>query len=340
MEEARTLSGPHLPHAEEPVRLSASDAPQHRIGIHDDVWGRAFLLIFSCLCGLVAVLLAYFYFQRPEHLLSSAIEESLLNKERSQAALCLYYVRSLQFNLRQLIALRFLGMIVGAFCILLGALFVLKGIETSYQFKLNSDRASSSLSTTSPGLVLITMGVVLVVWSQYHDQELISGSAPACDQLLRPPESTVLGENSAARSALVQRALDRFVGPAARPPALPALPNLPALPALPDLGSASPNGTPRPDPATGEPPLPNAGLRSDPNPHSDPASDASSRPAVNKKHKAGKRQRDRSDGASPSGKTSRTDRREGAPLPTSAGSASTTAGAATTESPSESQGHP
>lgn len=337
MEEARTLSGPHLPHAEEPLRPSASDAPQHRIGIHDDVWGRAFLLIFSCLCGLVAVLLAYFYFQRPEHLLSSAIEESLLNKERSQAALCLYYVRSLQFNLRQLIALRFLGMIVGAFCILLGALFVLKGIETSYQFKLNSDRASSSLSTTSPGLVLITMGVVLVVWSQYHDQELISGSAPACDQLLRPPESTVLGENSAARSALVQRALDRFVGPAAR---LPALPNLPALPALPDLGSAPPSGTPRPDPATGERPLTTAGVGTDLTPHADPASDTVGRPAVTKKHKPGKRQRDRSDGASPSGKTPRTDRREGATLPTSAGSGSTTSGSAATESPSESQGHP
>lgn len=330
MEDARTLSGFQPPHSDGPVQPSAADAPQRRIGIHDDVWGRAFLLIFWCLCALVAVLLAYFYFQRPEHLLSGAIEESLLHKERSQAALCLYYVRSLQFNLRQLIALRFLGMIVGALCILLGALFVLKGIETSYQFKLNSDRASSSLSTTSPGLVLITMGVLLVVWSQYHDQELISGSAPACDQILRPPESPVFGEASAARSALMQRALDRFVGPAARPP---------SLIDLPDLGSAPPHGAAQPDPATGERPQPNTQVGNDQTPPADLASDPSDRPAVSKRHKAGKRQRSRSAGTGTPSTTSRTDRGGDAPLPKSTGAASSTPGTST-ESPPEPQGHP
>lgn len=325
------MSEPNPPHAVDPAPPRAADAPQRRIGIHDDVWGRAFLLIFSCLCGLVAVLLAYFYFQRPEHLLSGAIEESLLHKERSQAALCLYYVRSLQFNLRQLIALRFLGMIVGALCILLGALFVLKGIETSYQFKLNSDRASSSLSTTSPGLVLITLGVLLVVWAQYHDQDLISGSAPACDQLLRPPESARLGEGSATRSALLQRALDRFAGPAARPA---------SQPEPPDLGGAATHPATRPDPAPAERTLPDPSGGTDLSPGADPASDTSSRPAATKKHKSGKRPRDRSDGAGAASKTSRSDRAGGAPQPPSAGSSSTAPAGASTGSPIESQGHP
>ena len=156
----------------------------------DELWARTFLMVFCCLSGLIAALLAYFYFQRPESLASIQLEDSLIRADRPALALCLYQAKALQYNIRLLIALRFLGMFVGAQCILLGALFLLKGIETSYQVHLHSERASSSINTSSPGLVLITLGAALVALTQFHDQELVAGPPPSCEAASGPAAPT------------------------------------------------------------------------------------------------------------------------------------------------------
>ncbi len=161
-----------------PGHLARSASSEGRGG--DELWTRAFLMVFGCLSGLIAALLAYFYFQRPENLASVQLEDALIRSERAGLALCLYQAKAMQYNVRLLIALRFLGMFVGAQCILLGALFLLKGIETNYQFHLHAERASSSINTSSPGLVLITLGTVLVALTQFHDQDLAASSLPSC----------------------------------------------------------------------------------------------------------------------------------------------------------------
>lgn len=157
----------------------------------DELWMRVFLIVFCGLAALIAVLFAYFYFQRPEAFMSQRLEDAIMQPSLSGTALCLYYVKTLQYNIRLLIALRFLGMFVGALCILLGALFLLKGIETNYQFNLRSDRASSSINTSSPGLVLITLGVLLVALTQFRDQELVGSTFPSCGQLSALPAKPI-----------------------------------------------------------------------------------------------------------------------------------------------------
>lgn len=219
----------------------AAYAEEWARGARSDVqWTRVFLFVFCALAVIVTALLTYFYLQRPESGAAALLGEALLRSERADAALSLYQATVLQYNVRLLIALRFLGMFIGAQCILIGALFLLKGIETNYQFQLHAERASSSLHTSSPGLVLITLGVALVALTQLRDQELVLSAAsvhsakyvPSDAAALRPAASaTPDGGAPPAKTALVEPP------PSAPPPSAPP-------------PSAPPPSDPPPDAAT------------------------------------------------------------------------------------------
>lgn len=55
--------------------------------------------------------------------------------------------------------------------VMLGSLFVLYGAEAFYSLKISNTNVSSALSTSSPGLVLITIGAALVVFTLYSKSQ-------------------------------------------------------------------------------------------------------------------------------------------------------------------------
>lgn len=60
------------------------------------------------------------------------------------------------------------AVILGTLIVCLGALVVVYGVEASYQITVNTSVAAnpSTLTTSSPGLVLITLGVLVIVVAQ------------------------------------------------------------------------------------------------------------------------------------------------------------------------------
>jgi hypothetical protein len=60
------------------------------------------------------------------------------------------------------------AVIIGTLIVCLGALVVVYGVEASYQVTVNTSISAnpSTLMTSSPGLVLITLGVVVIVVAQ------------------------------------------------------------------------------------------------------------------------------------------------------------------------------
>lgn len=65
--------------------------------------------------------------------------------------------------MRDMSLLRSTVLFVGFIVILMGCVFVLKGVEAMYKLRLNTGERQATFSTASPGLVLITAGVVLVI---------------------------------------------------------------------------------------------------------------------------------------------------------------------------------
>lgn len=70
------------------------------------------------------------------------------------------------------VALRHAGLFFGIIGIALGCMLVLTGIETGYQLNLDSPEVKGSLNASSPGLVLITLGVVLAIASLYRSTSI------------------------------------------------------------------------------------------------------------------------------------------------------------------------
>jgi hypothetical protein len=66
-------------------------------------------------------------------------------------------------GMRDMSILRSAVVFVGFIVVLMGCVFVLKGVEAMYKLRLNAGDNHASLSTASPGLILITAGIVLVV---------------------------------------------------------------------------------------------------------------------------------------------------------------------------------
>jgi hypothetical protein len=60
------------------------------------------------------------------------------------------------------------AVIIGALTVCLGCILVVYGVEASYQLTVNPNTESpSSLTTSSPGLVLITLGIAVIIVAQF-----------------------------------------------------------------------------------------------------------------------------------------------------------------------------
>ncbi len=66
-------------------------------------------------------------------------------------------------GMRDMISLRSAVLFVGFLALMLGCVLVLKGVEATYNLKLTDGSNEATITTASPGLVLITAGVVLVI---------------------------------------------------------------------------------------------------------------------------------------------------------------------------------
>jgi TRAP-type C4-dicarboxylate transport system permease small subunit len=64
------------------------------------------------------------------------------------------------------------ALFMGYVVVVIGCLFVLKGIEAAYELSVHRAELESALKTTSPGLVLITLGMCLVVATMFSHTTL------------------------------------------------------------------------------------------------------------------------------------------------------------------------
>lgn len=69
---------------------------------------------------------------------------------------------------QEVLFIRHVTVFLGFVVIFVGAMFVLTGIEVSYQLKMKRVRSATTLKTSSPGLVLITLGALMVLGALYR----------------------------------------------------------------------------------------------------------------------------------------------------------------------------
>lgn len=102
-------------------------------------------------------------------------------------------------------SLRHAGLFFGVVALALGCMLVMTGIESGYQLSLDGPQVKGTLNATSPGLVLITLGVALAIVSLYRNTSITihpddgGGSAsiaahdmpPSVSSLPSPPTTPV-----------------------------------------------------------------------------------------------------------------------------------------------------
>lgn len=75
-------------------------------------------------------------------------------------------------GMRDMTVLRSAIIFIGFIVTILGCVFVLKGVEAVYNLGLEGNGARATLGTASPGLVLITAGVVLILFALREESSL------------------------------------------------------------------------------------------------------------------------------------------------------------------------
>lgn len=78
---------------------------------------------------------------------------------------------------QDVLIMRHITVFLGFVIVVIGAMFVLTGIETSYQLRLKGVKTATTLKTSSPGLVLISIGAVLVFGALYRSVSMGFGES-------------------------------------------------------------------------------------------------------------------------------------------------------------------
>jgi hypothetical protein len=113
-----------------------------------------FLVVAMMLLFTVALLSVNLVFQHRNY--DTGITAALKSNNIDHAVI-ITYTRSWDFAIAKI------SSIFLAFClILIGALYVLRAATASYSFSVTGQSRNSSLETSSPGLVMVTLGVVLM----------------------------------------------------------------------------------------------------------------------------------------------------------------------------------
>lgn len=99
--------------------------------------------------------------------------ESVVSESFVEHSVLISYSRAMDFAFVKSVTI-FLGFIL----VLVGALYLLRVSETAYQIGMSGGSVNISLQTASPGLVLITLGVITILATTYN-KSIISIDAPS-----------------------------------------------------------------------------------------------------------------------------------------------------------------
>lgn len=119
-----------------------------------------FMIVALLLVCLMFVLIGNLYIQHQNY--ETAIAASLKSGGVPDHSAILTYARALDFTIVK-ISTVFIGFIL----VLVGALYVLRSAQVSFSLGVNTSDSKLSLQTASPGLVMVTLGVITVIAALY-----------------------------------------------------------------------------------------------------------------------------------------------------------------------------
>jgi len=136
------------------------------------------VLYVAAFCLLASVWGAYALgFYLPTRSYAQAIVDARL---RIPAGCYLHYLEHANI-VATAISLRFAIVIVGAVVAFIGAFFTIKGLEAAYSLDVgSSEKQHASLRTSSPGLVLCTLGLALCLAALMHSDDFSFQETSQC----------------------------------------------------------------------------------------------------------------------------------------------------------------
>lgn len=174
-----------------------------------------FVIVTALLVVQLALLVGNLWFQLNNYRVGITLARSS-GATADAVSLILVYSRAWDFAVTKTSAL-FLGFTV----IYIGALYVLRSADTAYEISYTQGtQMGASLKSSSPGLVLITLGAVLVGLVLYHKSEVgLQMSVSSA-----PGEGTVASHKSSSGEAAAHAQPTSRAAAPGRPPTAPAQP--------------------------------------------------------------------------------------------------------------------
>jgi hypothetical protein len=143
---------------------------------------RYLLIIVSVLMtAFVLILVGYLGFQLRNY--GRGIEASLRPGDPLGHSALITYARSLDFAV-----VKISSVFMGIMLVFIGALYLLRVAEAAYSLGVQTGEVKTSLQTSSPGLVLATLGVVCVLFALYDKSTITFDQSPAKENA--PPNKT------------------------------------------------------------------------------------------------------------------------------------------------------
>jgi hypothetical protein len=145
-------------------------------------WALFSVVCVTLLC-VVALLGFSLYVQSRNY--SAGVSASLATSPINPVAV-IAYSRSLDFAIAKMSAI-----CLGFLLIFVGALYVLRTADSDFALELEREDARASLQTSSPGLVMITLGVALVAIAILNKSDVDLGPSAPAAALHTEPGTTV-----------------------------------------------------------------------------------------------------------------------------------------------------
>jgi outer membrane protein OmpA-like peptidoglycan-associated protein len=133
---------------------------------------RYLLIIVSTLMtALALILIGHLWFQLQNY--RRGIELSLMPGDPLGHSALITYARALDFTV-----VKTTSVFMGFMLVFVGALYLLRVAEAAYSLGLQSGESKASLQTTSPGLVLATLGVACAIFALYEKSTITLEQSP------------------------------------------------------------------------------------------------------------------------------------------------------------------
>jgi hypothetical protein len=152
-------SGAAVEATELATQADKHDAPVHHVQLppeHDEPLDARLFAVVSLILGLLSVLCVGGLFVQVRTY-NNLVNDALAAKPVDPSAV-LSYARALDAAI-----IKTSGLFLGYLLVFTGALYVLRIATSHYRLNIKSGRHSGNLQTSSPGLVMLTLGVLLLV---------------------------------------------------------------------------------------------------------------------------------------------------------------------------------